>query len=165
MMPLTNACLRRSSTGAFAPRLVFDRRFVFRLYRLGEIDQALGRIIAAIQQHVFDAFAQLRLDLLVNCQLSGIHDSHVEPGVDRMIKKRRVHRLAHSVVSAKRKRNVADSAADTRARQICFDPARGFDEIDRVIAMLFQAGGDGQNIRIKNDVVRRETARCLVRRL
>ena len=71
-----------------------------------------------------------------------------------------MHRFADGVVSAKRKRNVAYAAADARARKILFDPARRFDEIDRVIAMFFEPGGDGQNVRIENNVARREA--CLL---
>ena len=42
-------------------------------------------------------------------------------------------------------------------RQIFFDPARRLDEVDAVIIMLFHAGGDGENVRIENDILRRET--------
>ena len=38
--------------------------------------------------------------------------------------------------------------------QVRFDPARRFDEIDRVIAMLFETGRDRENVRIENDVAR-----------
>ena len=44
----------------------------------------------------------------------------------------------------------------TRApAKVLFDPTRRFDEIDRVIAMFFETGGDGQNVWIKNNVVPR----------
>ena len=77
--------------------------------------------------------AQLRLDLLVNRELPGIDDPHVEPGLDGVIEKRGVHRFAHGVVAAEGKRNVADAAADACAGQIRLDPARRLDEIDGVI--------------------------------
>src|SRR5439155_17568221 len=73
-----------------------------------------------------------------------------------MKKKRSVHRFAHVVVPAKRKRNVAYPAAHTRARKLPFDPARRLDEINRVITMLLETRGDGQNVWIKDDIVRRE---------
>ena len=37
-------------------------------------------------------------------------------------------------------------------REIRFDPARRFDEVDRVVAMFLQAGGNSENVRIENDV-------------
>ena len=41
-------------------------------------------------------------------------------------------------------------------RQVLADPARRLDEIDAVIVMLFQPGGDRENIGIEDDVFRRE---------
>ena len=36
------------------------------------------------------------------------------------------------------------------------DPARGIDEVERVIVVLFHARRDGEDVRIKDDVFRRE---------
>jgi len=84
--------------------------------------------------------------------LSGVDDSHVETGTYRVKKKCGVHRFAHGVVATKRKRNVAHSATHARAGKILFDPARCFDEIERVIAVFFKTSRDGQNVWIENDV-------------
>ena len=40
--------------------------------------------------------------------------------------------------------------------QVGFDPARRFDKVDRIIVVLLDAGRDGQDVRIENDVLRRE---------
>ena len=120
------------------------------------VDQPLGGIRAAIEQHVFDEFQEILRNLFVDGQLSRIHDAHVQPGLDRVIQKRRVHRLAHGIVAAERKRNVADAAADFAQRQVCLDPPRRFDEINGVIVVFFDPRGDRQNVRIENDVLRRE---------
>ena len=45
------------------------------------------------------------------------------------------------------------AAADARAWQVFFDPARRFDEIDGVIAVLVETRRDCQNVWIENDVV------------
>ena len=155
-MPLTSACESRSSTGALRHASSSTGVFPLRFHAFGEIDQPLGRVVAPVEEHIFDALAQFRLDLFVNRELAGIDDRHVEPGPDGVIQKRRMHRFAHGVVAAKGKRNVADAAADARAGQVRFDPARRLDEIDRVIAMLLEAGRDRQDVRIENDVVRRK---------
>ena len=68
-----------------------------------------------------------------------------------------MHRFAHGVVAAKGKGNVADAAADLGARQVLLDPARRLDEIDRVIVVLLHPGADGQNVRIKNNVLAAES--------
>jgi hypothetical protein len=33
---------------------------------------------------------------------------------------------------------------------------RGFDEVHRVVVVLFDAGGDGEDVRVEDDVFRRE---------
>ncbi len=35
----------------------------------------------------------------------------------------------------------------------CFDLPRGFDEVDRVAVVLFDAGGHGQDVRVEDDVL------------
>ena len=78
------------------------------------------------------------------------------PALIGVIEKGRVHRLAHHVVAAEGKGDVADAAADPRPRQVVLDPLRGADEIDGVVVVLLDAGGHGQDVRIENDVLRRE---------
>ncbi len=41
--------------------------------------------------------------------------------------------------------------------QILSDPACRFDKINAVVVVLFDAGGDGEDIRIENDILRRES--------
>ena len=47
-------------------------------------------------------------------------------------------------------------AADLRERQVLLDPLRGVDEIHGVVVVLLHAGADGQDVRVENDVLRRE---------
>lgn len=42
-------------------------------------------------------------------------------------------------------------------REVRLDPARGFDEVERVVVVLFDAGGDGEDVGIENDVLGRKT--------
>ena len=74
-----------------------------------------------------------------------------------MVKERGVHGLAHRVVAAEAEGNIAHPAADPRIGQVFFDPARGLDEIDRVVVVLLDAGRHGEDVRVENDVLRRET--------
>ncbi len=139
-----------------APRFILRRDFSLRFHLLGEIDQPLGRVRPPVEEHILNQFAQRRVDLFVNGELPGVDDRHVEPGADGVIQKRGMHRFAHRVVAAKGERNVAHPAADARAGEVGLDPARRLDEGDRVIVVFLDAGRDGQDVRIKNDVVRRE---------
>ena len=73
-----------------------------------------------------------------------------------MVEKGRVHGLADLVVAAKAERNIGDAAGNFRVRKIGLDPARGVDEVDRVVVVLLHAGGDGEDVGIEDDVLGRE---------
>jgi hypothetical protein len=45
---------------------------------------------------------------------------------------------------------------DLGARQVGLDPARGLDEVDRVVVVLLDAGGDGEDVGVEDDVLGRE---------
>ena len=133
-----------------------DRACARGLQRFAVLHQALGRVGTAVQQHVLDQHLQLRLDLLIHLEHAGIHDAHVHARRDGVIKKRGVHGLANLVVAAKAERDVRDAAADLRVRQVGLDPARGVDEVDRVVVVLLHAGGNGEDVRIEDDVFGRK---------
>ncbi len=41
-------------------------------------------------------------------------------------------------------------------RQVLLDPARGVDEVDGVVVVLLHAGGDGEDVRVEDDVLGRK---------
>ena len=43
-----------------------------------------------------------------------------------------------------------------RAGQVLLDPARRVDEVDRVVVVLLDAGGDREDVRVEDDVLGRE---------
>ena len=86
---------------AISPCFIFDCDFAGGFDCFGKFNETLRCVIATIEQHILHALAQRRLDLFVNGELTRVDDSHVEPGANRVIQKRRVHRFAHGVVSAK----------------------------------------------------------------
>ena len=94
---VTQALLDRAG----APGIFSHFHFALLLHGIGKLDEPLGRIGPAVQQHIFNKLQQVFRNLFVDFEHSGIHDSHVEPGVDRVIQKRRMHRFAHDSVAAK----------------------------------------------------------------
>ena len=123
----------------------------------GHIDQSLSGVRPAVQHHVFDPFAQHRLELVVHAHHAGVDDAHVHAGLNGVVQEHGVNRLAHRVVAAKAEGHVGHAAADLGARQVGLDPARGFDEIHRVVVVLFNARGNGKNVGVKDDVFGRKT--------
>ena len=91
---------------------------------LGEREQPLGRVGAAVEHDVLAGVAQLRIEIVVHRDLAGIDDAHIHAGGDGVIEEHRVHRLAHRLVAAEREREVRDAAGDMGVRQVLPDPAR-----------------------------------------
>ncbi len=67
-----------------------------------------------------------------------------------------MNRLAHEVVAAEGKRQVADAAADLHAGTRRLDDSRGLDEVDRVLVVFLETGGDRQDVGVEDDVGRGE---------
>ena len=127
-----------------------------RLDRLGELGQPVGGVGTAVEQHVLDALEQVLGDLLVDLELAGVDDPHVEPGADRVVEERGVHRLADRVVAAVRERDVAHAAGGLALGEDSLQLADGLDELDRVVVVLLDAGADGQDVGVEDDVRGRE---------
>ena len=100
-------------------RAPFGRRFLRRgvgaLEPLGQLDQPLGRILAAVEDHVLAGVAKLGVDGVVDVELAGVDDRHVEAGRDRVVEEDAVHRAAHRLVAAEREAEVRQAAGDVDA--------------------------------------------------
>ena len=159
-MPLTSAWERRSSTVPLRHSSVFFSVAAVAgacgFQGFAEIDEALGGVGAAIEQHVFDQHFQLGLDLFVDLEHAGVDDAHVHAGGDGVIEERGVHGFANFVVAAEAEGDIRDAAADFGVREVGLDPARGVDEVDGVVVVLLHAGGDGEDVGIEDDVFGRE---------
>ena len=64
--------------------------------------------------------------------------------------------FTYRVVAAEREGNVRHAAGNQRVRQLAFDVLTGADKVLRVVVVLFNTGGDGKDIRVEDDVFRRE---------
>ena len=124
--------------------------------RAGEFDHAFGGVFAAVQYHVFHALAQVRWQVIVHAHHAGVDDAHGHTGLDGVVQEHGVDRFTCRVVAAERERDVGDAARNFRVRQVLFDPARGVDEVHRIVVVFFDTGGDGKDVRVEDDVFRRE---------
>ena len=61
-----------------------------------------------------------------------------------------------SYYAAERERHVAYPATGLSVWQVLLDPTNSFNEINRIVVMLFHTCTDGQDIRVENDVLGRE---------
>ena len=120
---------------------------------LGHLNQALTTVGAAIQHDVFDSFSELSVEVVVHAHHPGVDDAHVHAGLDRVVQKHGVDGFAHRLVAAEAETHVGHAAADLGTGQVLFDPARRVDEINRVVVVLLDAGGDGKDVRVEDDVL------------
>ena len=75
-------------------------------------DQSISRVGPPVKQDILNMGQQIGRNPVINRELARVHDRHIEARADGVIEERRVHRLAHGVVAAKRKRHVTESTAD-----------------------------------------------------
>ncbi len=122
------------------------------LVLVGDIEQPLGAVITAIEHHILDGFAQLFRQVVIDRQLAGVDDAHGEPCANRVVEKYRVDRLAHRIVAAKREGHVGNAARHHGVRQVFANPAGGLDEVHRVVVVFVDAGGDGKDVGVEDDV-------------
>ena len=152
--PCTSACASRVFDGRFAPGQI-GRAFARRaLDLLGKRHHPLRRVRPAVEDDVLDVFEQIGRDVLVDDQLPGIDDAHVEAGLDGVEEKRRVDGLADDIVAAEGERQVADAATDLDARALLLDEPRRLDEVLAVVVVLFEPGRNGEDVGVEDDVRR-----------
>ena len=72
----------------------------------GDLDEALGGVGPAVQDHVLDPLGQLGIEPVVDGQRPGIDDAHVHAGLDGVEEEHRVDGLPDRVVAAERERDV-----------------------------------------------------------
>ena len=123
VMPWTSACESLSSTvfgcsgvPRQASRAESSRDCALGL--LGDLDQALAGVLAAVEHDVLDALAQLGVEVVVDADHAGVDDAHVHPRLDRVVEEHGVDGFAHRVVAAEREADVGDAAGDLGAGQV-----------------------------------------------
>ena len=115
-MPSTSACVSRSATGASRQARSVAWAAALPLHRVGDLEQPLGGVGAAVEHHVLDPLEQIGRDVVVDRERAGVHDPHVHAGLDGVVEEDRVDRLAHRVVAAEREGDVAHAAAHEHVR-------------------------------------------------
>ncbi len=123
---------------------------------LGDCQQALGPVRAAVEDDILAGLAQFRFDRLVDRELARVDDPHVHARLDGVIEEYRMHRLAHRLVAAEREREVGDAPRDMRMGQRLTDLPRGLDEGDAIAVVLLDAGRDGEDVGVEDDVLGRK---------
>ncbi len=123
---------------------------------LSDVNETLRGIRLAAEDYILKGDEQVIGNIVVHHLRRGVHDSHVKSGFYGMEQEHGVHGLTEIVVATEREREVAYAAAHLCAGEIVVNPFRGTDEVEGITVMFLHARGDGQDVRVKNDVLRRE---------
>jgi len=119
-------------------------------------NKTLARIRAAVEHHVFDTLAQCGLQIVVHADHARVDDAHVHSRLDGVVEEHGVDGFAHRVIAPEAETHVGHTARHLGAWQVLLDPARGLDEVHRVVVVLFDAGGNGEDVGVEDDVLGRE---------
>ena len=84
----------------------FARRLPGAAEFLGQRQQPLGRVGAAVEHDVLASLAQFGIERVIDRDLAGIDDAEVHAGLDGVEQKHRVHGLAHALIAAERERQI-----------------------------------------------------------
>ena len=148
---------RRTFTpGQMRYRSLSGCTFLFCLQPFGRFYQPFGRIRTTVEYYIFDTFQDVGRNIGIQYGRSRIDNSHIHSLTDGMIQKDCMHRLADIVVPTERERQVTDSPAHMSSRQIPANPSGRFNEIHRIIVMLFDTRRYSQYIRVEDDILRTE---------
>ena len=139
-----------------APLKILDRvgRHCLDVVRDGE--EPVGRVRSPILDHILHPLTEVGVDFGVDRQLARVDNPHVHAGLDGVIQKYGVHRLANALIAAEREGQIGDTTADQGAGTGTLDLTDGFEVVTGVVVMFLEARGDRENVRIEDDVLRRD---------
>ncbi len=119
----------------------------------GQLHEPLGGVRSAVEDDVFHRVPQLGGDVVEDGELTGVDDAHVEPRRDGVVEERGVDGLTHGVVAAEGEGDVGQAAGGEGVGQIALDPTHGLDEVQAVAVVVLDAGGDGEDVGVEDDVL------------
>ena len=120
---------------------------------LSQLQQPFRAVCGAVENDVLDDVAQIAGQLIVHRQLTRVDNPHIHTGFNCVVQEYRVNGLAHGIIAAERKRHIGHATGHQCTGKLGFDIPRRFYELNRVVVVFLDAGGNGENIGIKNNVV------------
>ena len=141
--------LQRLAAPRVVPLAPLRRRL---LHPFGERHQPLGGVGCAVEENVLHPLPQVGRNLVVDGELPGIDDPHVHAGADGVVEEGGVHRLPDGVVPPEGEGEVAHAAADFREGEAALQLPGRLQEGHRVAVVLLDAGADGEDAGVEDDV-------------
>lgn len=123
---------------------------------LGVGKELVGGFGISVEDGRLDELKQLRVNVCVDGQSSGIDDGHVHTLFDGVIEESAVHRLTDGLHASEGEGEVGQTTADTGQRKVLLNEINAVKELHGVGGVLLHTSTDGENVGIENDVLRRE---------
>ena len=123
---------------------------------LRRFQQVFGRVLMAVEDHVFAKLPQLGIDIVIDVELAGIDDAHIHARLDGVLEEDRVHGPAHGFVAAEGEGDIGNAARNMGVRAGFLDLLGRLNEGVGVVVMLLDPGGDREDVRVENNVFGRE---------
>src|SRR5215212_2101539 len=139
------------------PVLLIRYRVALVAVLLRQGKKPFGRDGAAVQDNVLDGFAQASVYLVVDSELARVHYAHRQARLYGMVEEDRVDGLPYRVVAPERERDVRDAARGPGVGEGRGDLTHSLDKVNAVVVVLLDAGGDGEDVGVEDDVLGRET--------
>ena len=139
--------------GEGTPGVVLDGLAGGAANAVGHGEKSLSRVGIPVENDILDGVAQVERDVLIDAKLTGVDDAHVHARAGGVVEEDGVYGLADGVVAPEREGDVADAPADVGEGEASPELARRLDEGDGVAVMLLDAGGDGEDVGIEDDVL------------
>ena len=120
----------------------------------GKGNQPFGGIGIFVEDNILARNAQFRVYIVIDVELAGVDNCHVQSRRDCVVQEDRMHRPAHRFIATEREGKIRKTARIMGMRTKHAQFFDGFDEVYAVIIMLFDTGRDRKDIRIENNVFR-----------
>ncbi len=143
--------------GPFPPGKIFLTGFALAGILIRNLEHAFRGIRPAVQHEIEGTFPQFVGYFCIHRKLAGVDDTHVHPSFDGVVQKHGMHGFAHHVVAAEGETQVAHPAADFRMGTPRLDLPHGLNKFNAIAAVFLNPRANGENIRIKNYILGRET--------
>ena len=98
---------------------------------------------------------QIRVDLVVDVDLSGVDNPHVHALGNGVVEECRVHGPTHGLIASEGERDVGHTPRNLGQGQMLLDPRRRLHKVDGIVVMGLDPRSNGQDVGVDDDILRR----------
>lgn len=128
--------------------------------KLGNLKKKLGwdleSFCGEVKKKIIERIKKLRVDSVIERKMERIEDENINERMNGVVEEKGMNRIKKRIIEEEGEREVGKEEGNMEMRKCEEDLKSGIDEIEEVIIVLIDEGRERKNIRIENDVLRRE---------